>query len=169
MTEKPTFKPKNPTSTSGKPVSVKPAPKAAPKATATAKPKAKGKESKTEENKNNLVLKLQQVSAWDAAKVAFPALVCIHLILLVAFAVVYALFSFSGVISGVSDFIGKAGFSTDEFDFASLLGFGKIFAVLLGFSIISSVVGTFLTMIVIKIFNISIKFSGGIRVTLGQD
>jgi ABC-type glycerol-3-phosphate transport system permease component len=108
-------------------------------------------------------LKLVYLDFWSVVKFSFLIWLCLGIVLIVAAVLVWIVLSSTGIfdtLNGVlRDILGKEDFSiTDSFGLGQVVLFSFVIAVL------NTVIGTILGAIAALLYNLSVRFTGGILV-----
>jgi len=108
-------------------------------------------------------LKLVYIDFWSVVKFSFLIWLCLGIVLIVAAALVWIVLNSTDVFAQVDallrDILGNDNFSvTDSFGFGQVLLFSFVVAVL------NTVTGTILGALAALLYNLSVRFTGGILV-----
>lgn len=108
-------------------------------------------------------LKLVYVDFWSMVKFSFLIWLCLGIVLVVAAVLVWVVLSSTGIFDTVNgllrDILGQ-----DEFSITDSFGLGQVVLFSFVIAVLNTVVGTILGAIGALLYNLSVRFTGGILV-----
>lgn len=108
-------------------------------------------------------LKLVYVDVWSLVKLSFLVWLCLGIVLIVASVLIWVVLASTGIFDTLDqtlrDMIGDENFAiADSFGIAQVLGFTVVIALL------NTIVGTALGAVAAFLYNLSVRFTGGLLV-----
>lgn len=109
-------------------------------------------------------VQIRRINPWSVLKFSLIFYFCLMLVMLVGFAILYAVLSAAGILDSVSDLLTGVGFgdAAGNFEFNA----GYVFRTLFLVGIISTVLWAAFTVFVAFLYNLISDLIGGIEVTL---
>jgi hypothetical protein len=108
-------------------------------------------------------LKLVYLDFWSVVKLSFLVWLCLGIVLVVATALIWIVLNSTGVFdtlnSTLPDILGQEGFRIED-----SFGLGQVTVFALVVALLNTVAGTFLGAIAAILYNLSVRFTGGLLV-----
>ncbi len=109
-------------------------------------------------------VQIRRINPWSVLKFSLVFYFCLMLVMMVGFAIVYAVLSAAGILDSITDLLTGVGFGDTAGNFE--LNAGYIFRTLFLVGIISTVLWAAFTVFVAFLYNLISDLIGGIEVTL---
>ena len=107
---------------------------------------------------------IRRINPWSVLKVSLVFYVCLMLVILVGFGILYAVLSAAGIIDSLAELLEGVGFGTAQTGFRFDTGF--IFRTLFLIGLVSAALWAVFTVFLAFLYNLIADLMGGIEVTL---
>jgi len=115
-------------------------------------------------------LLVSRLDPWSVMKTAFMLAVSLAIVMLVATAVLWYALDATGVFEAIGKVVNDlAGSGSTNFNFASLVGFGRVMGVALVIAALEIVLTSALSTLFAFLYNLSVGLTGGVEVTLSEE
>jgi len=115
-------------------------------------------------------LLVSRLDPWSVMKTAFMLAVSLAIVMLVATAVLWYALQTTGVFDAIGKVVNDlAGSGSANFNFASLVGFGRVMGVALIIAALEIVLTSALSTLFAFLYNLSVGLTGGVEVTLSEE
>ena len=115
-------------------------------------------------------LLVSRLDPWSVMKTAFMLAVALAIVMLVATAVLWYALNAIGVFDAIGKVVNDlAGSGSTNFNFASLVGFGRVMGVALIIAALEIVLTSALSTLYAFLYNLSVGLTGGVEVTLSEE
>ena len=115
-------------------------------------------------------LLVSRLDPWSVMKTAFMLAVSLAIVMLVAIAVLWYALDATGVFEAIGKVVNDlAGSGSTNFNFASLVGFGRVMGVALVIAALEIVLTSALSTLFAFLYNLSVGLTGGVEVTLSEE
>jgi len=108
-------------------------------------------------------LKLVYVDFWSIVKFSFLIWLCLGIVLVVAAVLVWIVLDSTGIFGTLDDLLREV-LNNDAFSVTDAFGLGQVVLFSLVVAVLNTVVGTILGAIAAMLYNLSVRFTGGILV-----
>ncbi|TPW76766.1 DUF3566 domain-containing protein [Schumannella sp. 10F1B-5-1] len=108
-------------------------------------------------------LKLVYIDFWSVVKLSFLVMLCLGIVLVVASFLIWIVLNSTGVFGKVDDLMRDV-LSDNSFSVTDTFGAGQVVLFALVVAILNTVVGTALGAIGALLYNLSVRFTGGLLV-----
>jgi len=115
-------------------------------------------------------LLVSRLDPWSVMKTAFMLAVSLAIVMLVATAVLWYALDATGVFVAIGKVVNDlAGSGSTNFNFAALVGFGRVMGVALIIAALEIVLTSALSTLFAFLYNLSVGLTGGVEVTLSEE
>ena len=115
-------------------------------------------------------LLVSRLDPWSVMKTAFMLAVSLAIVMLVATAVLWYALDATGVFEAIGKVVNDlAGSGSTNFNFAALVGFGRVMGVALIIAALEIVLTSALSTLFAFLYNLSVGLTGGVEVTLSEE
>lgn len=108
-------------------------------------------------------LRLVYLDFWSMVKFSFLIWLCLGIVLIVASVLVWVVLSSTGIFDTVNDLLRDI-LGQDEFSITDSFGLGQVVLFAFVIAVLNTVTGTILGAIAALLYNMSVRFTGGILV-----